>query len=76
MVRAGAAFEMLRDRGKRKLCARVSEGVETVYARKMKWVWRPRERGRRRRRGEREGGKEGSVLPAALGTEAKVFEEA
>lgn len=26
-------------------------------------------------RGEREGGKEGSVLSAASGTEAKVFEE-
>lgn len=44
-MRAGAAVEMLSERGMRKLCARVSEGVETVYAQKMEWVWRPRERG-------------------------------
>lgn len=69
-MRAGAAVEMLSERGMRKLCARVSEGVETVYAQKMEWVWRPRERGG----GEEEKEKEGPVLPAASGTE--VFEEA
>lgn len=45
---------MLSERGMRKLCARVSEGVETVYAQKMEWVWRPRERGRGEEEKEKE----------------------
>lgn len=79
VVKAEVAIERLRDRSQRKLCARVSEGVETVHRKGSGYVDRGRDRERDREEEDKEGEKKeeeekegrgagGPVLPVPSGT--------